>query len=258
MSIVLRVAVAALLVLAGGWSLVALVPRTAQVGNAPSPTPSPMPLTPETALIAGATYSMSEPFLAGSPRMVLTIPGSGWTTVGEYNVGKDVVATSIVPDYHDVAMTPWRPENLVLDPCRWQTGGVVDPPVGPSVDDLAAALVAQAGENATAPTAIEIDGYAGKRVEVWIPAAVNIGACPGGDYGRWLEGGGKGGHTYGNGQHDVVYILDVEGIRGVIDTMYLPGVPEADIAEMEALVESIRFEWPTPNPSASPEPSSAS
>ena len=28
--------------------------------------------------------------------------------------------------------------------------------------------------------------------------------------------------TYGNGQHNTVYILDVNGTRQVIDTMYLP------------------------------------
>jgi hypothetical protein len=42
----------------------------------------------------------------------------------------------------------------------------------------------------------------------------------------------------------------------VIDTMYLPGASDADIAEMEVLVESMHFAWLTP--SASPDAASPS
>lgn len=252
MSAALRVLAPVALVLAGGWYLVAVAPGPSWGSQAlASPTPSPVAMTPSANLEAGTSYVMKEPFLAGSPRMVFTIPGAGWTSVGEYNVGKNVTNSSIVASYHDIAMTPWRPDDLVLDPCHWQTGGVFDPPVGPSVDDLATALVEQAAGNAAPPTDVEVGGYRGTRLELWIPDDLDIATCPGGDWGRWLEAGAKGGHTYGNRQRDVVYILDIEGIRGVIDTMYLPGVAEADLAELEALVASIRFEWPAPDPSAS-------
>lgn len=70
-------------------------------------------------------------------------------------------------------------------------------------------------------------------------------ACHEGDYGRWshaADPSSYGPFTYGDGQHDTIYILDVDGTRQVIDTNYLPGTPEADLDELEQLVGSIRFE----------------
>ena len=48
--------------------------------------------------------------------------------------------------------------------------------------------------------------------------------------------------TYGKGQHDTVYIIDVDGTRWVIATNYLPGTSAASIAELEQLATSIGFE----------------
>lgn len=39
-----------------------------------------------------------------------------------------------------------------------------------------------------------------------------------------------------------MYIVDVDGTRQVIDTMYLPGTSEANLAELEQILASIRFE----------------
>ena len=48
--------------------------------------------------------------------------------------------------------------------------------------------------------------------------------------------------TYGNGQRNTVYIVDVDGTRQVIYTMYLPGTSAANLAELEQILASIRFE----------------
>lgn len=39
--------------------------------------------------------------------------------------------------------------------------------------------------------------------------------------------------TYGNGQHETVYI---------VDTMFLPGTSAANLAELDQILASIRFE----------------
>jgi hypothetical protein len=57
--------------------------------------------------------------------------------------------------------------------------------------------------------------------------------------------------TYGNGQHNTVYIIDVDGTRQVIDTMYLPGTSTADRAELDEIIASIRFEGPPATPAHS-------
>jgi hypothetical protein len=44
-----------------------------------------------------------------------------------------------------------------------------------------------------------------------------------------------------SGQLNVVYIVDVNGDRLVIDTWHLPGTSAADLAELEAILASMRI-----------------
>lgn len=249
MSVLVRFMIPVFLVLAGGWYLVANSPGPVQIGAEPSA--SPRPLAPHTDLEPGTSYVLEEPFLAGSPRLVFTVPGSGWSTEGVYNIGKDLEGGSPV---HDIAMTPWRPDGLFADPCHWQSGAMLTP-LGPTVADFTAGLEGLATGTAMSTTDVTVGGYPGKRFEFTFPPEFHVAtACDNGELWRWTEGpDGKGGFIYGDQQTIVDYVIDVGGIRGVIDTMYLPGVPRSDIAEMEALVGSMRFEWPaaSPSPSAS-------
>ena len=52
----------------------------------------------------------------------------------------------------EIAVGNWIIANVYTDPCQWQ-GALLDPAVGPTVDDLASALVAQKRRNATDPSA---------------------------------------------------------------------------------------------------------
>ena len=228
-------------------AVVSILPRSPDIGAAPAPSPSPIALTTGTELEAGTTYFMDNAggFFEGSPRLILTVPGSGWSTAGVFNVGKDYPGGS---SPHDIAMTPWGPRNLVDDPCLGQAAGELDPPVGPTVEDLVAGLVEQAGGTASAPTDVTVGGYPGKRLE--LPSM-----CDGREFQRWMEGSEHGPYFYGEGQRNIVYVMDVEGVRMVIDTMYVPGVSEEDLAELDALVASMRIEPQDPGATASPTPS---
>jgi hypothetical protein len=210
------------------------------VGPPPAPTQTPVALPDTTDVEAGTTYFMAAPWGSGTPRLIFTVPADGWSTVSATNLGKDAIDDPL--DFHDIAMTPWNVTNLVADPCRRSAEGQLDPPVGPTVDDLARALRDQAGESATAPTDVTVGGYSGKRVELSLPAGLDPATCEGGGFVRWTERGTPGGHVYGSGQRNVVYILDVDGLRAVIDTSYLPGTSEASLAELEQIVASIRIE----------------
>jgi hypothetical protein len=171
-------------------------------------------------------------------------------------IGKNVAGGG---DVFDLSFSPHLVDNVYTGGCHWR-GTALDPPVGPTVDDLATALRAQAGPGAPAPAAVTVGGHPGKRVELSIPKGLDVTTCDSdGDFaifGRWYEGPsgttGASPWTYGNGQHNTVYIIDVDGTRQVIDTMYLPGTSAADRAELDQIVASIRFEAPT----ASPAPSS--
>ena len=120
--------------------------------------------------------------------------------------------------------------------------------MGPTADDLATALVEQAAGNASAPTDVTVGGYPGKRVELSLPVGLDIATCDGGEFFRWWDevGGEKGGWPP-HDQSNIVYILDVGDMRAVIDTLYTPDASEADLAEAEQLIASMRFEWPAPS-----------
>jgi len=188
-------------------------------------------------LAAGATYSLD----VGSERLILTVPGDDWSTIDTWFLGKDVLPPS---DSYDMTLLLYIVGNTYIDPCNWESGAV-DPPVGQTVEDLATALVKQAGPSAIAPTDVTLGGHRGKKVELSIPEDVDTSKCDEGNFGRWSPKGHPdqyGPFTYGNGQHDTVYIIDVGGTRWVIDTNYLPGTSAANLAELEQLVASIHFE----------------
>ena len=67
--------------------------------------------------------------------------------------------------------------NIYADGCQWVR---LDPPVGPTVDDLAAAWANVPDYAATAAVDVNVDGYAGKQIEFTVPD-YNIGECKGAD-----------------------------------------------------------------------------
>lgn len=251
MNAMLKIAAIAVIALAVGVAIDPLRPSTpyAATGPSPSPSPSPIPLLPlvDGNLEAGTSYVIDYGSTFPTyPRIVFTAPAAGWLSYNDGNVGK--------PD-HNPLMTPWSARNLMNDPCHSLSGGEFDPPVGPTINDLAAGLVQQGAGTAAAPTDVTVGGYAAKRLELSLPAGLDIATCEGqegGTFGRWAESNFTGGHLWANGQRNILYIVDVDGVRTLIDTVYLPGTTEADLAEAEQLVASMRFEpiAPIPSPSA--------
>lgn len=220
----------------------------ASEGASPSPTPSLAPSpTPRASSVAALpvgdlearkTYSIDG---VGPQRLLFTVPATGWLTVDTGFLGKNDIGD---PERFDLTLLPYLVGNVYADPCHWLRSAL-DPPVGPTVDDLATALVVQAGPEALVPTDVTLDGYAGKKVELSIPDEVDTATCDEGEFGRWSpadDASQRGPFTYGNGQRDTVYIVNVDGTRWVIDTNYLPGTSKANLAELEQLVASIRFE----------------
>jgi hypothetical protein len=214
-------------------------------GSDPSQTPSgpvvasasAAPL-PTSGSLEPGTYSFLD--LAVAPgRLTLTLP-SGWEVLEFAIFGKNVKDD----EFFDVALSTWIVGNVYADPCHWRSG-TASPPVGPSVEDLATALVDQGGPGTPESTAVTVSGYDGRKVELSLPEGLDITTCDEGNFARWQPADypdGYGGYIYGAAQHDAVYILDVAGERLVIDTMYLPGTPQSDLAELEAIVSSIRIE----------------
>jgi hypothetical protein len=199
----------------------------------PSPIPESTP-TPTPPLLSGeslepGTYRVGLPF---SLTATITVP-DGWDNVQGYGVGSASSNAVIVfwPSDAEVA-------RVYADPCQWEDG-VVDPPVGPTVDDLATALANQPQRGDAVPTDVTVDGYDGKMIELTVPADVNFADCDRGQFRSW-----DGRFHQAPGQIDRIYILDVGGQRLTIDAHFPPGTSEAALAEQQAVFDSIQIETP--------------
>jgi hypothetical protein len=143
--------------------------------------------------------------------------------------------------------------NLVREGC--QDHSYADPPVGPSVDDLASGLTELAPfEVTSAPKDVTVDGYSGKHLELTVPKDMPMGhegflGCTGGNLASWVgafdavhdTGGAFGGYTH-PGDREEFWILDVEGTRLVIAAERAQGSPSRDLAELQDILDSIRIE----------------
>lgn len=261
-SIKLAIAVAAVVVVAvAGFYLLPLGRGIAGPGPTPSPTPSPSPIANFAggSYAPGTTYAIDDPCCVAS-RMIFTMPSTGWYAPLEaWRIGKNVTGGS---DLFDLYVTPHFVDNVYTGGCHWR-GTALVPRVGPTVDDLATALNAQSGPGVSPPTAVTVGGHPGKKVELQVPADLDINMCDSdGDspiFGRWYTDVpdstyGAQPYTLDKAQHDTIYIVDVDGTRQVIDVMYLPNASAADRAELDRIVASIRFEPTLSAASHSPSP----
>jgi hypothetical protein len=265
----LKFAIAAAAVVVVALVAINLLPRSGGVGvpgpsqtSSPTqtpPTPIPSPTQPTVNAVGsfapGTTYTIDDTCCVGPSRMTFTVPATGWSAFDPMFVGKNVAGGG---DVFDLYFSPHLVANVYTGGCHW-LGTALTPRLGPTVDDLATALLAQAGPGASPPIPVTVGGHPGKKVELSIPQDLDVTTCDSdGDFtlfGRWLPAGqsyGAAPWTYGNGQHNSVYIIDVDGTRQVIDTMYLPGTSTADRAEIDEIVASIRFESSPASPSPSP------
>jgi hypothetical protein len=197
----------------------------------PSPTTSPTPISslpsgpldPGTYVLSaapGGTFDFSHRITIGVPSGYEGV--FGWMVLGP----NTSVNFGIV-------------DNVFADPCRWG-GTLLDPPVGPRVDDLVAALANLPG-HATAPADVTLNGYAGRQIELTTPTG--FVDCEEGEIRTWTFAPGEDDYrSVEPGQHNQLWILDVDGVRLVLDVSYTPDATAQDRAELLQIVESIRIE----------------
>ena len=145
--------------------------------------------------------------------------------------------------------------NLVSDGCRDHSWA--DPPVGPSVDDLATALADLSPFRVTSPpTDVTVDGYRGTSLELTVPDLPVEGKgedrrfarCADGTLESWVgaidtaPGDAFYGYNAEPGRTEEFRILDVDGTRLMIEANWSPASPGKDVTEMRAILNSIRIE----------------
>jgi hypothetical protein len=216
----------ALVLVIGVMVLPQLVPGG---GVQPTPSPSPGPTAEasptepvETPLPAG-TYSLEGFYPIGVSFTV----GPGWVRCFASSFEQGVCRERGNGEVSFLIVS-----NVVADPCG---EALLDPPVGPSVDDLVSAISGLSGFTATTPIDRTVDGFAGKELTITAPSV------PGCTLSTWATPDRING--VGLGEANLIRIVDVDGTRVVMTGPY-PSIaadtPQA-IALIEQVMDSVTF-----------------
>lgn len=132
-------------------------------------------------------------------------------------------------------------DEIYADACEGDTGELLDP--GPSVDDLAAALLQQPGPMATGPASTTLGGYPTSRVDLTIPAGFDLDACSLGGIGLqiWYSPPADKYFVLLADGVSNVYILDVDGQRQVFLAGHGLATSDEDLAELQVVLDSIQI-----------------
>jgi hypothetical protein len=234
-----------------------------QGATSPSPEPSAAPSAKRLPFSFGdlepGTYALGDP--VGNPdspiaRMTATVP-EGWQGIEGRTFANLFQASD---DFPTGSISLSLPTNFYVDPCD-TTQGLWDPPLGPTVEDFVRAAVDIPGYTVTEPAEVTLLGYPGYYFELTGPASV--ADCTDGFAHGWETLGNETAQYLSDGQHERLWVLDIDGTRLVIaltgDTAvpHPSGTDPASEAEQQQVFESLRIApAPAPggSPSASPSP----
>jgi hypothetical protein len=175
--------------------------------------------------------------------VVAEIP-DGWRSVG--SLGMTAVGGTDGPDGMGIAFQ--RTDALFSDACHWDPKGTGtfpqpgDVTVGPTVDDLVAALRSNTSYTSSTARPVTIDGFKGQVLDLQLPAQVATCDQEQGS-GHYIVFAGKDGGLYAQGSTNRwrTYILDVEGTRLIIVVLDYAGTPQAEVDAARAIVESLQI-----------------
>lgn len=198
----------------------------------PTATASPAPM-PGGAL--EGTYSVAN--TAFTPRdFTITVP-EGWShdaTNGNF------VSKGDVFEGNGVTFAAWIVSHVYRDSCQWD-GNLRE--VG-SAAELAAALAEQKGHETSGPTDVTLGGYPAKRLKFSVPADFDLSTCDQEFIRLWPDVGPN--ENFGlpifPGQNTTVYIVDLDGEEMLMVAIRTERSSAADVAELEQVVDSIRFQ----------------
>jgi len=137
-------------------------------------------------------------------------------------------------------------DSLYRDPCHWDWAGTGtnekggDVKVGPTVQDLVAAIGKNTFYTSTDPTPVKVDGYAGEEIEIQLPDKAFTG-CD-------VEPGDTTGHAYpfpipvyAQGPANIwhLFVLDADGTRIVAAILSYPETSKAQLDTARTVIESM-------------------
>lgn len=194
-------------------------------------------------LPAGATCSYDIDASESTPmRVAYTIPATGWSAfIGTF---KDVEDGG---GHQRVNVLFAQVDNLTVDACKEQVPA--NPPIGPTVADLAAALSELPPFEVTSPVVdVTAYGYGGKHLEIRVPfdqPSEGLEAFTGCGDDQLLRSWIAPTLTFAfngyslSGDTEEFWILDVDGTRLVIASLTNVHASSELVAERQAILDSI-------------------
>ena len=228
-------AAAALLAVLVGLNVVG-VPNIG--GPGPTAQPSSTPDVRSTLLfwtgqqLPAGEYLVDEPFPVP---LRITVP-NGWEAFG-VSEGVASICNEDCQLPRRAGMAIWVVDNVYIDGC--DPASLADPPIGASVQDLVAALRSLPRHQATEPQTDAVGGRPATYLE--LTADADPGDCALAGYRAWTAGG-EDIRQSPPGDRDRLWILEVEGVRLMVDIAFPPDTSPEVIAALTAMVESLRFE----------------
>jgi len=217
----------------GAWIVAAVVIGVVVVGSMVRNTAQPAPVSGVPSAPVGSGRGSS--FFFGSVPEVpvtFTMP-AGWEAEDGW-VRKSNSDPLFGLVFIDVA-------NIYTDGCQWR---LVQPPVGPTVDDHVAAYANLPGFEGAA-SKVTVDGFDGKLIQYTV-ADFKEGECIGGRFGIFREDTGEVGaapHIWAQAprQRNRLWILDVNGTRLVISAWDPGNMSARDRTDVGRILSSLRI-----------------
>lgn len=201
---------------------------------APAPTPSPQATATVVPLLGSATEPGEYRVSAALPITVIVSLPDGWSGSDNWvALGPDGVEP---PAGMAIRFSSVR--SVYANPLN-ELDGFLEPRVGPTVEDLADAMVSHPEwPTTTAIGPVTVDGYEGQHVRLTLPPELELA----GRFLLFLDEGGGGHWAFEPGQIFDFYIVDVEGERLVLELISYPDTSDADLAARQAIVDSLQIE----------------
>jgi hypothetical protein len=253
----------------GALALVSLdvLPRSPDTSPAmaPSSSPSPSPAPLRDGPLPAGTY-VTMPFVQPGSDACFTPPQASCIdptdddaiqvtfTVPEGWEGSSPDGVGLSSDTERAALILVRGASLAADPC--DNDGTGDIPVGPSVESFVSALEEHPLLSVTDAVETTVDGHPGVYLELEVPddptiqgssQPGNLEGCP--VYRPWEPWY----LAQGPGELWRLWIVDVDGVRVVVQAIEDASTSAEAKAELQAIVDSVKIDRPAVPP-ASPSP----
>jgi hypothetical protein len=227
-----------------------VAPAASPTSGAPTrnPTVTPHPRFFAVQVEAGATELI--PAGPTPVRLAISLP-DGWAKASD---AMYVKANGVAPA--GISIGAWHLQHVNVFPCRWATNAFADGPLMRSAEGQAQALsgwwgqdpgAGPYGNSGLAPIASKrepttIGGYSAWYVEVLIPSYLDQAECDGGQVVLWDTASGDVRYGLGSRELNRLWVVDVQGEIIVIDAASFLPTPEADVTELQAVIDSVIIE----------------